>query len=457
MLVASFLCSAASSSAHSFSYAPFIDAWMENLALSRSVISSFWTVAMLASAALMPFAGSLIDRKGARCVLMCCTPLSVGVTIWLGLVSTPVELCAAITVNRIVSADVLNLLSQTTLSRWFVRYRGRAATTLGVANAWFLEFPALEIHLQHALGRSSSVYAAIASYVAVLCLTCIAVWRDTPETVGLLPDLAHPEPGPSQVEDGAPLQPPAAEKPGGSAEDVAEASYTRAEAMRTVLFWAVAMMQFNSAALWVAIHFNLIDILASKGTPRDAAASFYNAVSATRLVVSLLLNFLVVDRLGRRTYLLLAASAFPQLAIIALVLGFIGPQVWPAWMAVAFGLIYGCWGGVNSCVNNVVFAQLFGRAHIGAIAGFAKAFMLTAGGGGPLWFSIVKDATGSYAPALYCVLVSTLVFNVALCSAPMPQQAVPQSRSLALPSIRLGRPAAYKTVMDNSAVEDEET
>eukprot|EP00929_Paragymnodinium_shiwhaense_P098232 TRINITY_DN59747_c0_g1_i1.p1 TRINITY_DN59747_c0_g1~~TRINITY_DN59747_c0_g1_i1.p1 ORF type:complete len:517 (+),score=30.70 TRINITY_DN59747_c0_g1_i1:45-1553(+) len=461
MLIACMVAWGASAAGHSFSLAPFLDQWIEDLEVPRSTISSFWTLAMLVSAAVSPVSGSLIDRFGARWTLLCCGPIAAATALWLGMLSSQTELALAITINRVFAADMLTLLSATTLNRWFVRWRGRASLVLGIMMAWLLEFPAVEMKMYSMTDSRRGAYTIVAGYVACLTVVALLIWRDSPESVGLLPDLAYAD---LQEDDSLPLQevstPVASPESSKAAVMPAhhrpeEISLTRAEAVRTLIFWAVNLMQLSSSVLWVACHFNMLDLLMSRGLESDAVASFYNTVSSTRLVVSTLLSVFVVDRLGRRTYLLLAAAAPWQVLIILMLLGTIGPQVWPDWMAVLFGFVYGLWGGINSSVGNVVYAQLFGRKHVGSISGLAKGISLAAGGLGPLFFSAVRELTGSYAWALKPMLVCSMLSATALCCAPQPEPR-PEAEDATTPkptsrlAVAVGRSRAYEHLPKSS-------
>lgn len=393
---------------------------------------------MLVSSVMAPLEGKLIDRFGSRKVLLACIPASIGCLIWIGLAVTPIELGIAVTVNRVINADTYPLIGTTTLSQWFVKHRGKASVVLGLVWAVILEFPGIELKFKEWVGGSSA-YFLIAAYVGILALLAGSIWKDTPESVNLLPDLARPakeeaaedrsdrlEKAPLDVIKG---QVPAASPP-------SEEFFTLAQASRTVIFWAIVLMQLMQNTLWQGCHLHLLDVLSLKGVDSTSAGDFYVAVAVARTLVSLTLGFFVVDRLGRYGYVLLIIAMLPELVVALLLLGYIGPDTWKSGMAFMLGLVYGVWGGVNSLAGDVIFAQIFGRKHIGAISGLAKGAMRVSGAIGPLFFGVSRDLTGSYDLALKALMMSTILAGTTLGFASLPK--VPNMQPL--PGAVIGSP-----------------
>jgi OFA family oxalate/formate antiporter-like MFS transporter len=62
----------------------------------------------------------------------------------------------------------------------------------------------------------------------------------------------------------------------------------------------------------------------------------------------------------------------------------------------ASAAVFGVGAGSAVALYPVVVSALFGRAHVGAIAGFAFAFTCSGGGLGPLIGGWIRDETGSY-------------------------------------------------------------
>lgn len=419
-----FACSlsyAASATGHSFALAPFIDGWMSEMHISRPVISVFWTCAMVLSGILMPFVGSLLDRVGERRVLLACLPIVGGTVLVLAHATRPVVLLLAISVNRVVSADTLPMLGSITLNRWFVRWRGRASVVLGAMTAWLLCFPAIEIWLRDLTGSRKGAYQVIAVYVTACTCLAVLLWRDTPESVDLLPDFGRPvvTMEPSDEAMGTAESAKGAEPQG--AQEEAEVSLTRAEAMRTGVFWALSAQSVNTSVLWVGCHFHLLDLFRTKGLEGGGVASeFYLTVSATRLAISFLLGMFCIDRLQRKAVRLLVAQVVPQSFVILMLLGYVGPRVWGRHTVVFFGFVYGVWGGIMTAVGSVIYAQLFGRKYLGSITGITKGFGLTSGALGPLFVGEVRERTGSYDSALYIMFIMTQLTTLALLMTPLP-------------------------------------
>lgn len=349
---------------------------------------------MLLSAITAPFVGTLVDCRGTRFVLIGCVPISVLSLLWLSSLSTASELVVAISVNRVISADTLPFLAQTALSQWFVKHRGRAGIGLGFATAFLLFFPSIEIWLQSAAGGRHGAYVVVCAGVAIGGCLLAVLWRNTPESMDLLPDFCKEDPEKFDIQDASSLhiQQGKASPNTLSTETI---SFTRAEAACSTLFWAIVLTQFNNSVLWVGCHFHLLDLLKERTADSTASGAFYTAVSLARVVVSTLLGMFVIDRLGAKSYILLAIQAIPQMLVTLALLGFVGPAKWERWMVFVFGMVYGSWGGIFTAVGNVVFAQLYGRAHLGSIAGLAKGFSLIAGALGPAFLGGARQIFGS--------------------------------------------------------------
>lgn len=280
----------------------------------------------------------------------------------------------------------------------------------------------MEIWLRKLTGSIGSAYRIIACAVTVLGISSAVAIRDSPESVGLLPDLSKYAPvqageSANVPNDGTSIK----NKEAQPTVPDSDLSMTRAQALRTILFWAIVLCQFNNSVLWVGCHFNLTDLFESKGLQPDTTSQFYMTVALTRLVVSLAIGSCIVDRLNQRTYLLLAVQCIPQTSAVLMLLGHLGPTSWGSWMPSIFGCVYGTWGGIFNVVGNVVFAQIFGRAHLGAISGLAKGISLCAGALGPEFIGLAREQTGSYSAALHILAISTIVSAALLLLAPLPR------------------------------------
>ena len=69
--------------------------------------------------------------------------------------------------------------------------------------------------------------------------------------------------------------------------------------------------------------------------------------------------------------------------------------------------------------NNVIWANYFGRAHLGSIRGLATTAMVTSSAIGPLPFGVLSDLMGSHEIALLALVILPGVSVIAsLCAVP---------------------------------------
>jgi len=68
--------------------------------------------------------------------------------------------------------------------------------------------------------------------------------------------------------------------------------------------------------------------------------------------------------------------------------------------AYAFGVGWGIQSGIEMLVMGVIFANYFGRRHLGAIAGLASTMQVAASAMGPMPIGIARELLGSYETVL---------------------------------------------------------
>jgi cyanate permease len=83
------------------------------------------------------------------------------------------------------------------------------------------------------------------------------------------------------------------------------------------------------------------------------------------------------------------------------VLGLVwGSVVAPGWSSIGFAAAIGAAGGSIRSLESASFPRYFGTTHIGSIRGLVAAVSVGSTAFGPVLFALVRDATGSFAPAL---------------------------------------------------------
>ena len=169
-----------------------------------------------------------------------------------------------------------------------------------------------------------------------------------------------------------------------------EPAYTRAEALRTPVFWSISFANVVINGLGTGLLLNHFDLLARGGVPREAAVIVFAPLSITQVVAAIGIAPLV-DRVVPHRLL-----ALPVLSMAAacLVVGTIASTIGAFAYAIALGLGYGAFQAINAAI----YAHYFGRAHAGEIRGVTFLITIVGAALGPLPFGWA--AQRSYMPVL---------------------------------------------------------
>jgi MFS family permease len=362
----------------------FVDPMMEALALSRSEVATAYAVGTLAGAVAMPRLGRLIDDRGARLAMAIVGGLFglalAGMAGVVGLVSIVIGFMGI----RMLGQGALTLVATTAVAPWFARRRGLAiGVTTAVGSALLSLVPVVvsAVVLPAVGWRGAWLVLAAAVWLIVVPIALRGM-IDRPDQVGQRPD------GDAPVD--------AATAAAADAE-AAAVSFTRREALRTPMFWAVAGGVAATGMIGTGLAFHQIDLLGEQGlTPVQAAANFLPqtvaALSATLLVGA------AVDRVASRWVLALSMGL---LATAMLLVPFVSPGV----LAVVYGMLVGAAGSAARALEAASFPKLYGLLHVGAIRGVVTSISVASTALGPIALSIGRDLTGSYVQVLLVLLV----------------------------------------------------
>ena len=330
------------------------------LAISDGQWGSLYTAGTVASAALLTWTGKLADRWPIRW-------LGAGVLAGLAFTclaftwtSTPWMLAAVLFGLRFFGQGMATHTAMTAMGRWFNRKRGRAVSIAAMG------FPASE---------------ALMPVIAVAAIGLFG-WRVTWSASALLL-LAIPVPILILLlrRERSPTSGPAGQQAPGEAP---VRHWTRAEVLRSPLFYALMPGLLAPPFIQTGIFFNQVGIVEAKGWELSwFAASF--AVLAGVSVVSALASGWFVDRFGARRLLpifLLPLGTADLLLVFAQ-----DPLMIPVVMAL-IGLGGGCFG----TLTGALWAELYGTRHLGAIRALATAIIVFASALSPGLMGVLLDA-----------------------------------------------------------------
>jgi len=359
-----------------FAVSIFIEQFISDLGISRSLVSTLYTVGTLTGSFALPFIGRQIDWRGPRRMVVIISLLFGLACIYMGYVQNAIMLGLGFILIRMLGQGSLSVVSQHVINQWWVRRRG---AVLGISNLLLAilglgTFPSLINWLIPQFGWRGTYMVLGGLLLLVMVPVGHFLFRDNPEQFGLQPDGGLPALSPSPT----PNLPP---KP-------LEENWPYAEAVRTRAFRIVALGLASIAMFTTGLLFHIVSIFADNNLPTGIAAAVFLPISITTAIITLASGILV-DRLPVRY--LLAASLLMQAAALLM-----APWLSSEWLALLYGGVLGLVLGLSRTVGTVVWANYFGRRYLGAIAGTAATIGVAGSALGPMPFGIARDLLGNY-------------------------------------------------------------
>jgi sugar phosphate permease len=367
----------------SLTLAVFIFPMSEDLGWSRTLIAGAASLGGLVATVASPLVGWALDRYGARTILTVSVLILGLSTVSLAWATVPIAFYLAYGLGRVIFASPLNIGPSVVVSRWFVRRRGRATGILFLSHSLgMITFPLIAGLVIKYRGWEDA-WAVLGVLVWILALGPVSMLvRQSPESVGLLPDGDPPQ----QTDEGKEAA-AAAEEP----------NWTLREAARTPTLWLLAMATGSLFLLQSGtnIHQGAYFLDQGLGVGISAASLSLNAVFTG--VGSIFWGWLV-DRVPVRfTY-----AGVALMMAVALVLF---PMADTTAEALVVASIFGTAVGGILVVPVVAYANYFGRRSLSAIRGVTEPFVSLGQAIGALFSGIIYDVTGSYKDAFLILAI----------------------------------------------------
>ena len=338
-----------------------------DLGVTTPTVFAAFSVALIVSALLGPFAGRGIDRHGGRPVLVGTNLLFAASLVGMALAQGPVGLFAAWVLMGVAMGSGLYEAAFATLVRLYGQGARGAITgiTLIAGFASTVGWP-LSAWMETQWGWRG----ACAGWAALHLLVGVPLNGWLPRA-----DAADKAPEPSTDAIAAPTTEPAVSAP-----------LTPAHPLRTtvLLSFVFAVTWFTSTAM--AAH--LPRLLQASGTSLQAAVALAALVGPAQ-VAARLLEFGCLRRLHPLLSAQLAAAAHPVGAGLLMVLG--GPA------AAVFTVLHGAGNGILTIAKGTLPLVLFGPAGYGARQGLMMVPARVAQAFAPVLFGMLLDSAGAAA------------------------------------------------------------
>jgi len=376
-----------------FSYGLFFKVFETEFGWSRTLLSACSSLAFLMMGILAMVGGRLSDRYGPRRVLA-----ATGVLFGLGyalisLVGQPWQLFAIFATFIGIGLSTHDVVTLSTIGRWFGRRRGIMTGVVKVGTALGqMAVPPIAAGLILAFGWRRAVVTLGLSAVVLLLIAAFSM-KNPPETA-------------TAEEDG---------EKGGHSYRVAR---------KTRIFWTLCAIQFLFFPSLATVPLHLAVHGMDLGMTPAMAAALLSVIGASSIAGRLAVGGLVDIIAGKKTLILCFLILITSLISLMNVTG-----RWPVFVVVA---LYGFGHGGFFTVVSPTVAEYFGmRAH-GAIFGTVLFFGTIGGAIGPVLAGLAIDVNGSFHPAFLSLAVLAGLGLILVLSLPAAQPGAEQTPGVTL-------------------------
>jgi MFS family permease len=369
----------------------FYPSFVESLGFTRAqVTQGFFLGFLLVGLPLGFLAGALIDRIGARFVILAGVSLVAASLLLMGSMTKFWQyelLCIMEVLGYVLAGPIAN---QVLVARWFRERRGQAMGYAylglglgGVASPLLINFLTRSIGWRHALELVGGLVAVV--------LAPVGIWvtRSGPEELGLHPD--------GVVDLGL-----AKEK----YQTVRDSPSTVAQAVHSANFWLILAGSTLVIGAIGAVIQHFILFLKDAGYAPTAASRFF--------------TILLTSSLGGRVLVGYVADRFQKSSIMALFYLLIGASVfllaWPHSPAVllTFAIVFGFSMGADYMLIPLVTAECFGTASLGKLLALIIMGYSLGQWGAPWIAGRIFDAQHSYDLAWKLMAIAGVVGAAAI-------------------------------------------
>jgi MFS family permease len=378
-----------------YSFGVFFKPMMTEFGWSRAETAGAASLRSIEGGVAGPLVGWLVDKYGARWMILIGGVISGLGFILMYFVNSLVAFYLIYGILLSVGMSfMLYLPAFTVIAKWFRRKISRASSVLAVgAGLGGLIFTPLTAALIIHMGwRYAFLVIGVVIWVVVIPLSLVV--RETPESMGLRPD------GDTEEDQ--------AESEAGSGEY--EVDFTIKQALRSSVFWLLALAFFCQSMVHSVVFVHAIPHLTDMGiSPEKAAVSvgLLTMVSVVgRLSFGYLGDFFDKRHLFIISYVLISAGTLVLLLAHSLPLVYL------------FIALFGVGYGAAVPLMPAIRAEYFGRSALGKIQGFTTPVTMGAGVVGPIMAGYIFDKLGSYSLSFLIITGLPLVSAVAVAFIP---------------------------------------
>lgn len=357
----------------------FIGAFHDEFGWDRTEVSFGLLILTGMTALSLPFIGRLIDRYGARRVLIPSLVLFAGCLAAIPLLVRELwQLNVVYVLMGTVAAGTNSVPFVRVISAWFDRSRGLAIGIAGSGTGLgFAYVPLIVEYMTTHHGWRSAYYALAAIVLATTLPLVLILFKERPADVGLSAD-------------GTPLRHHRSADIGRTNEST---GCTLREAMTKRDFWVLIVVFVGLAFVVYGVLPHLVPLLTDRGITSGTAALIASMFGLSAFVGRVVIGWLIDHFFARNVALVFFALSGVGLALL-------NADV-PVWLLFVAAALVG--GGLGAEVDLLAYltSRYFGLRCFSEIFGVLFGAILVSIGMGPVVFGLVHDRTQSYADVMY--------------------------------------------------------
>ena len=382
----------------------------QQLGWSRTLIAGSVSAGAIASLVLSPVVGWLIDRFGARPVLVS-SVLALGVAmISLAWATIPLTFYIAFAAGRVVFHTSAPIGSSTVAARWFIRKRGRAIGVIFLIGAvGGIVYTMVASLVVESYGLKTTWIVIGLMVLAISVAPSLFLVAERPEDIGLLPDGDESEVTPGKNEASIP-DPVGVKETALPEED--DDSWLLGEAVRSGTFWVLVFMGFTCYFVHTSIGVHMGAYFRDIGLGATSAALAVSLSWSVSAIGSLVWGW-ITDRVQvRHAY----CWMFLVQAVSTLYLMLAGGTMGVFLASALFGVV----SAGSNVVPSVIYANYFGRLSLGKIRGLGEVGVLLGQATGPVIAGILFSRQGGYDTIFLVFVVLALTCSLLVLKAKPP-------------------------------------
>jgi len=358
-----------------YGFSTFVNPIISTFGWSYAQVSLARTVRTLATGAINPLLGALVDRWPARRLLIIGSIILGLGLLSLGWVANLAMFYAGFLIMGLGGSLATQLVPQTSVARWFRKNLGKANGIMGFSVALGgVAIPLLVMAIDTYGWQNSYIFAAIGIWVLMIPLAFI--FRNRPEEYGMRPDGEQP----SEIKES-------------NSKDDGSTRIGVKEALKTRTFWLIGIGALVQTSGTVSVLTHMMPHFANAGMERSYASLVVMMVALIGLTARIPFGWLM-DVMSKRNVIAicigLSGTSF-------LLLSFIRADV-PFVLIIAFAIAFG-FGSGGVWLRSALIREYFGTKSFGTILGLIGVFNMAGTSIMPALTGWVFDAIGDYGPA----------------------------------------------------------